>query len=375
MKLDMSFSEWTKYKLGDFAELRKEQIPPKGKEQVYIGLEHIEQQTLRINGVGSSNDVISNKFKFYSGDVLYGKLRPYFRKVYQPKFEGVCSTDIYVIKNKQGFDSSFLFYLVATEEFTKIANSGSTGTRMPRADWNQLKVSEWLIPELPTQQKIASILSSLDDKIELNNKTNQTLEAMAQSLFKEMCLPKDESQKDWRVGKLGEIMENFDSKRKPLSSREREKRKGKYPYYGAASIVDYVDDYLFEGIYLLFGEDGSVITAEEKPILQYVTGKFWVNNHTHVLRGIKEYSTEFLYLLLKNTNVRKLVTGAVQPKINQGNMNALEIIIPSKNVVEKLNGLVQPIFENILINQQENQTLAKLRNDLIPKLFKGEIKI
>lgn len=178
-------SEWKTYKLGEIAELRKEQIIPNGIEQPYIGLEHIEQQSLRLNGVGSSNSVISNKFKFYSGDILYGKLRPYFRKVYQPKFEGVCSTDIYVIKNKKPVEQDFLYYLIATEEFTNIANSGSSGTRMPRADWKQLQNSEWQIPDLPTQRQIAQILSSLDDKIELNLQMNQTLEAMAQAIFKE----------------------------------------------------------------------------------------------------------------------------------------------------------------------------------------------
>ena len=177
-------SEWKTYRLGEIAELRKEQIIPNGTEQPYIGLDHIEQQSLRLNGVGSSNNVISNKFKFYSGDILYGKLRPYFRKVYQPKFDGVCSTDIYVIKNKRPVEQNYLYYLIATEEFTNIANSGSSGTRMPRADWKQLQNSEWNLPTIETQKEIAAILSSLDDKIELNLQMNQTLEAMAQAIFK-----------------------------------------------------------------------------------------------------------------------------------------------------------------------------------------------
>ena len=108
-------ANWKKHALNEFAELRKEQIIPNGREQPYIGLEHIEQQTLRLNGMGNSSEVFSNKFKFYSGDILYGKLRPYFRKVYHPKFEGVCSTDIYVIKGKENIDKDFLFYLIATK--------------------------------------------------------------------------------------------------------------------------------------------------------------------------------------------------------------------------------------------------------------------
>ena len=97
----MSSNDWKNYKFSEIAELRKEQIAPNGKELPYIGLEHIEQQTLRLNGIGSSTGLASNKFKFYKGDILYGKLRPYFRKVYQADFDGVCSTDIFVIKNKK----------------------------------------------------------------------------------------------------------------------------------------------------------------------------------------------------------------------------------------------------------------------------------
>lgn len=92
-------STWKKYKLREIASLRKEQFIPHGDDLPYVGLEHIEQKSLRLNGIGSAKEVISNKYKFFNGDILYGKLRPYFRKVYQPKFEGVCSTDIFVIKN------------------------------------------------------------------------------------------------------------------------------------------------------------------------------------------------------------------------------------------------------------------------------------
>ena len=126
-------SEWKTYKLGDIAELRKEQISSNGVEQPYIGLEHIDQQSLRLNGIGSSDSVVSSKFKFYKGDILYGRLRPYFRKVFNPKFEGVCSTEIFVVKNKKNIDKNFLYYLIATEEFTNVANSGKIG----RASWRE----------------------------------------------------------------------------------------------------------------------------------------------------------------------------------------------------------------------------------------------
>ncbi|MCX7998203.1 MAG: restriction endonuclease subunit S [Leptospiraceae bacterium] len=176
---------WKTYKLGEIAEIRKETVSPNEIDQPYIGLEHIEQQTLRLIGIGNSKDVISKKFKFYRGDILYGKLRPYFRKVYMPEFDGVCSTDIYVIKGKGEIEQKFLYYLISTEDFTKFASSGSSGTRMPRADWSYLQNLEITIPPLSTQRSIASVLSSLDEKIELNREMNQTLEKIAQAIFEE----------------------------------------------------------------------------------------------------------------------------------------------------------------------------------------------
>jgi type I restriction enzyme S subunit len=239
------------------------------------------------------------------------------------------------------------------------------------------------------QRRIAEILSALDDKIELNRQTNATLEAIAQAIFKEWFVDFDfpgatgelvESDlglipKGWRVGKLEEIVTNFDRKRVPLSSRERENRKGAFPYYGAASILDYVDDYIFDGVYLLMGEDGTVITEDGKPVLQYVSGKFWVNNHTHVLQGKKPFSTEYVLLQLKNTNVKHIVTGAVQPKINQGNMNELPVVIPDEFTLLSFQDIITPIFSNILDTEQETSILTGIRDNLLPKLMNGEIEV
>ena len=182
----MSSDDRKKIKLKEFAELVNQPYQPSSGENFnYIGLEHIEQQTLRINGIGNSSDVISQKHRFNAGDILFGKLRPYFRKVVRPSFDGVCSTDIWVVRAKPGFDQSFLFYFLANQSFIDACNSSSSGTRMPRADWNHLSETLWELPSLPEQKRIAEILSALDDKIELNRQTNATLEAIAQAIFKE----------------------------------------------------------------------------------------------------------------------------------------------------------------------------------------------
>jgi type I restriction enzyme S subunit len=222
---------------------------------------------------------------------------------------------------------------------------------------------------------------------------NQTLEAMAQAIFKEWFVPSTSSgqrnfnfpgfdgelvdglPKGWRMGKLGDISKNFDSKRIPLSSMERAERKGEYPYYGAASILDYVDDFIFDGTYLLMGEDGTVRTNEGFPVLQYVWGKFWVNNHTHVLQGLLPFSTEYLYLFLAQTNITNLITGAVQPKINQSNMNKIECVLPKEEVLYKFYEVINPIFEKVKTNTKQIEYLTQTRDTLLPKLMSGVLEV
>ncbi|NLI41575.1 MAG: restriction endonuclease subunit S [Caldisericales bacterium] len=291
------------------------------------------------------------------------------------------------LKMKNG-NYEYLFYLLKAN-IQELINRES-GTVFGSINKDDIYNLEVIIAQSDDdQRRIADILSALDDKIELNRQTNATLEAIAQAIFKEWFVdfnfPGATGEmidsdlglipEGWRVGKLEEIITNFDRKRVPLSSRERENRKGAFPYYGAASILDYVDDYIFDGVYLLMGEDGTVITEDGKPVLQYVSGKFWVNNHTHVLQGKKPFSTEYVLLQLKNTNVKHIVTGAVQPKINQGNMNELPVVIPDEFTLLSFQDAITPIFSNILDTEQETSILTGIRDNLLPKLMNGEIEV
>jgi type I restriction enzyme S subunit len=177
---------WTEAPLGEKAnDVRELYEPRKDDDLSYIGLEHIEQQTLQLNGIGSSSETVSTKKTFKRGDILFGSLRPYFRKVVRPKFDGVCSTDITVIRSKQDTDQAFLFYFIANQAFIDHASNISSGTRMPRANWKVLEKSKWLFPPFHIQHKIASILSAYDDLIENNNKRIKILEEIAQVIYRE----------------------------------------------------------------------------------------------------------------------------------------------------------------------------------------------
>ena len=292
-------------------------------------------------------------------------------------------------------DTEFLYYLLKENvEFLKSQSNGSTFGELSGKTLRELK---FLFPTLYEQKAIAKILSDLDSKIELNQKMNKTLEAIAQAIFKHWFIdfefPNEEGRpykssggemvdselgeipSKWKIGRLIDLTLNFDSKRVPLSSREREARTGTYPYYGAASLLDFVDSYIFDGIYLLVGEDGTVIDEHGHPILQYVFGRFWVNNHAHVIQGKYPFSTEYVYLLLKQLNVKHIVTGAVQAKINQANLNSITVVIPPADLINVFNRLIEGVFSKLRLNKNEMDSLTELREILLPKLISGKIRV
>lgn len=167
---------------------------------------------------------------------------------------------------------------------------------------------------------------------------------------------------------VGDIIKLFDSMRKPLSSLERSGMERVYPYYGAAALMDYVDDYIFDGIFGLLGEDGTVMDDNGYPTMQYVWGKFWVNNHAHVFQGKNGYSTEFAYLILRNTIVRDAVTGAVQLKINQENLRKLSIQLPIKGRTQSIETAIQPILQLYRNNRDEILRLNQMTDIILEKM-------
>ena len=135
--------------------------------------------------------------------------------------------------------------------------------------------------------------------------------------------------------------------------------------------MDYVDDYLFDDTRILLGEDGSVVTDDGYPVLQYVWGKYWVNNHAHILKSRTDYSLEMLYIALSRTAILHIVTGAVQKKISQKNLNALMLEMPNPDQVQ---GIAE-LFGLYRMNVDQNKQLKQLRNTLLPKLMSGEIDV
>ncbi|MDG6461202.1 restriction endonuclease subunit S [Glaesserella parasuis] len=169
---------------------------------------------------------------------------------------------------------------------------------------------------------------------------------------------------------VGNFAENLDRFRIPLSSAEREKKRGKYPYYGAAKIIDYVDGFTHSGLSVLIAEDGSVETDKGYPVVQLANGEYWVNNHTHVLKGKNDWDTLYLYYALQIIKVSPFVTGAVQKKISQKALNSMELNYFEDPMIRRK--IVESLLEldkKIELNTQINQTLEQIAQTIFKSWF------
>ena len=332
--------------------------------------------------IAAGNTPLKGSITAYrKSDTLVSNIRPYFKKIWYAEINGGCSNDVLVFRAKQGINSYFLYYNLADDKFFDYSMKTSKGTKMPRGD--KKSIMEYTVKkfDLVTQLKSIITLKLIDEKIKLNNAINNNLEQQAKTLYKNWFVDFTPFSTDgnlpdgWRFGTISDIIQLHDSKRVPLSSAEREKMVKIYPYYGATSLMDYVDNYLFDGVYLLLGEDGTVVDSFGFPILQYVYGQFWVNNHAHVITGKEGFSVEELYLFFSLKNIKSIVTGAVQQKVSQQNLKQVPAIIPSKDALSAFDELIQPIFTQIRNLRDENVRLADLRDALLPKLISGELDV
>lgn len=379
-------SEWKVQELSELAELRKDSWKVGDEQLPYIALEHIVENGLRLEGIGDSSIVASNKYYFDSENFLFGKLRPYFRKLYRPNFKGICSTDIWVVKPKVDNDKDFLFYFFANKEFIDYSYSGSSGTRMPRADWNFVSKTKWRIPEPEEQRAIASVLSSLDDKIDLLHRQNQTLEQMAETLFRQWFV--EEADEGWEETTLFDAIE----------------------LVGGGTPKTSIEEYWNGSIKWLSGGDiasnhKSIITSSEKTITEEglnnssakllpkfstvisargTVGKYCIISepmaYSQSNYGIKPKYQDcyfFTYLLINHSveELNSAAYGSVFDTITTNTFKGLEIALPSEKEIKAFEAKVENYFFKILNNQTHIRTLTALRDALLPKLMSGEVRV
>ena len=378
-------SEWRTIRAADFIDFNPRLSLKKGDIATKVAMDKLKPFTKKIPETEKAE--FNGGAKFCNGDTVMARITPCLengKTAYVDMLDdgeiGFGSTEFIVMRAKKGIsDPQFVYYTAINPVFRNVAIKSMVGSSgRQRVQQSVLEELELSVPDLDEQRRIGDFLARIDEKIALNDRINDNLLAQAQTLYKQF-FPygvQDDLPNGWRIGTVGEIIEIHDSKRIPLSGADRSKMEKKiYPYYGAASLMDLVDNYIFDGKYLLLGEDGTVVDDAGYPILQYVWGQFWVNNHAHILTGRLGYDVESLYMLFKQTPVKSIVTGAVQPKISQANLRSVQVVIPPEHNLREYNDLVEPLFSLFRANEEECKTFTALRDTLLPKLMSGEIDV
>lgn len=303
---------------------------------------------------------------FYKGDFVFNPARMELNSIVfnDTHDKAICSSlyEVFYVKRTDIVVPEFLALLVKQNWFTRYCEFLGSGSAREYCRVANISEIEIELPPIENQIEIAHQHKTLVERIALKKHINDNLEAQAQAVLQ------DKIKSNGAETTVDNLINLFDSMRRPMSSLDRSGMERIYPYYGAASLMDYVDNYIFDGIYGLLGEDGTVMDDNGYPTMQYVWGKFWVNNHAHIFQGKNGYSTEMVYLILKNTVVRNAVTGAVQLKINQENLRKLPVAVPCDNDLTQLNAVIDKMFLSIRENRTEIDHLSNLKDILLAKM-------
>lgn len=275
-------------------------------------------------------------------------------------------------KNKEILDPDYLMMWALRPEFDRYARFMSNGSAREMFSWDEMCEVYLPIPDIETQRRMVSEYHAVASRLENVESLVSLLERTAQTLFKEhfSAVSVDQLPSGWRLGSLRDVAECYDYMRRPVSGDVRLGMNKIYPYYGAAALMDYVDNYIYDGEYVLMGEDGSVQNEDGTPVLQFVRGKIWVNNHAHVLQGKGGFDNNLLYLKLSSTVITDIVTGGVQAKINQENMFSIPVIIPDDHTLATMRAQVAPLFDYIFQLKDEASLLLSTKETLLSKLTK-----
>ena len=326
--------------------------------------------------------------EYKKGDILVSNIRPYFKKIWQAKCDGGCSSDVLVFQGNLNIDGDFLYYILANDDFFAYSMATSKGTKMPRGDKTSIMQYEVLIFDIDTQRKIASVLRSLDEKIELNSTINNNLEEQISALFANMFGHFIDSLDNSDI-KLGDLIESVDNRGKtpPLSDEPTD-----YPIIdvralsGNSRIIDYTNctKYVSKEAYNNWFRSGhpkeydilisTVGSLAEMKIFLGTTGCIAQNVVGFRTKGI---SPLYLYQYLnyiKNDLVAYNI-GSVQPSIKITHIIKHSIYVASKEDIEIFDSIARDITKKIFANCQENEALKQMRDTLLPKLMSGELDV
>ncbi|HII3096807.1 restriction endonuclease subunit S [Morganella morganii] len=284
---------------------------------------------------------------------------------------------VHVVRGKGRLNSRFLYHYLSIVNFVPFLSGGG------RAKLTKGKLVEIPIPipcpgnpekSLSIQSEIVRILDAFTT-LTAELTAELTARKKQYNYYRDQLLSFDDGEVEWKT--LGELAENLDSKRKPITSGLRET--GKIPYYGASGIVDYVRDYIFDGDYLLVSEDGANLIARNTPIAFSISGKTWVNNHAHVLKFETYAERKYVEYYLNSIDLTSYISGAAQPKLNKKNLESIKIPNPAPKekerivaILDKFDTLTNSITEGLPREIELRQKQYEYYRDLLFSFPKPE---
>jgi type I restriction enzyme, S subunit len=389
---------WKHDRFKDVVSLREIRTDEKNDVEDYLELEDIESGTGQIISRRNTLGVESDVTCFRKGDVLFGKLRPYLEKYFLADFDGKCTGEILAFAPKR-IEGHFLRYCVAAPWFIEKCNSLAYGAKMPRVNWaKQLALFDIPLPSREEQRRIAAYLdkacAAIEGAIRAKRKQLEVLDnlrksiihnAVTRGLNKKAELYESgvawvrQKPSHWQTCRIKDACDFFNTIRVPLSAEERGQMTDKvYDYYGASGVIDKVEGYLFDGTYILIAEDGANLLRRSSPLAFIASGKFWVNNHAHILRP-RFGDIEYFVHLLENLDYSLYVTGSAQPKLTKENLGRFKIIVPPVREQKQISVFLQGrIEENQALKNNLNTQIAaveRYRKSLIHEFITGKRRI
>lgn len=317
---------------------------------------------------------------FKENDVLFAKITPCMENGKAALAQGLIggigfgSTEFHVLRAGSEVLPEWLRYFVRREQFRRAARRNFTGTAgQQRVPTSFLENSNIPVLALPEQRRVVDLLSRAEGIVRLRREAQAKAQAIIPALFLDMFGDPAINPKGWDEANFGDVVVNNDGQRRPVKAADRASRHGEYPYYGASGIIDYVDEYIFDGINLLIAEDGANLLSRSTPIAFQATGRYWVNNHAHVVGASDRADLTYLEICLNLRDLRDFVTGSAQPKLTQKALSSIPVPLPPMRDQKRFSVQVGQILSLI---QQQRYGITKAEdtfNALLTQMFREKV--
>lgn len=386
---------WVWVRLGEVNKYISKSVNPISEPDKIFELYSVPSMVDNYPEIIAGSDIGSSKQSVCKKDVLLCKINPRINRVWKvSQFtdnELIASSEWIIIRNNH-IDANYLMYCFQSKYFREfmLSNVSGVGGSLMRAQPKYVQTYPIPLPPLSEQQRIVERIEELFAKLDEAKERLQEVadsfavrkaailhKAFTGELTKQWRRENGVSDESWEEKKLFEITENQDSKRIPLSKSQRDNMNRIYDYYGASGIIDKVDDYIFEGKKLLIGEDGANLVTRSKNIAFIADGKYWVNNHAHILDVKDTVLLMYLCNYINNMDLIPYVTGSAQPKLTQAKMNNIKIFLPSLSEQHEIVHLIDDLLARERAAQQATeQALASIdlmKKSILARAFRGEL--